>query len=64
MICSFFGQSSVRRRDAGVKKRPKELVDAIIKEARRKNPYDVLGSYTGVPWDDDWDVPVQDADDL
>lgn len=47
-----------------MKKRPKELVDAIIMEARKKNPYDVLGSYTGVPWDDDWDVPVQDADDL
>lgn len=25
---------------------------------------DVLGSYTGVPDDDDYDVPVQDADDL
>ena len=44
-------------------KRPKEMVDAIIQEARKKNPYDVLGSYTGVPWDE-WDEPVQDADDL
>ena len=25
---------------------------------------DVLGSYTGGPDDDDYDVPVQDADDL
>ena len=45
-------------------KRPKEMVDAIIREARKKNPWDVLGSYTGVPWDDDEDAPVQDADDL
>lgn len=45
-------------------KRPKELVDAIIRQQQKKNPYDVLGSYTGVPWDDEWDVPVQDTDDL
>jgi len=45
------------------KKRPTELVDAIIAEQRRKDRTDVLGSYTGVPWDE-WDDPVQDADDL
>lgn len=45
------------------KKRPAELVEAIIAEQRSKHPTDVLGSYTGVPWDD-WDEPVQDADDL
>ena len=45
-------------------KRPKELTESMIREARKKNPYDVLGSYTGVPWDDEWDEPVQDADDL
>lgn len=44
-------------------KRPVELVEAIIAEQRKKNPTDVLGSYTGVPWDE-WDEPVQDADDL
>lgn len=44
-------------------KRPSEMVDAIIREQRRKNPTDVLGSWTGVPWDD-WEAPVQDADDL
>ena len=38
-------------------------VEAIIAEQRKKNPTDVLGSYTGVPWDE-WDEPVQDADDL
>ena len=32
--------------------------------ADRDASTDVLGSYTGVPWDDEWDVPVQDADDL
>lgn len=45
------------------KKRPKDLVDAIIAEARRKNPTDVLGSWTGVPWDES-EEPVQDVDDL
>ena len=43
--------------------RSRELVDAIIASQRRKDPTDVLGSYTGVPWDE-WDDPVQDADDL
>lgn len=45
------------------KKRPSELVEAIIREQRKKDKTDVLGSYTGVPWDDE-DTPVQDADDL
>ena len=44
-------------------KRPRELVEAIIAEQRRKDRTDPLGSYTGVPWDE-WDEPVQDADDL
>ncbi len=45
------------------RRRPQDLVDAIITEQRKKDPTDVLGSYTGVPWDE-WDEPVQDADDL
>lgn len=45
------------------KKRPVDLTEAIIAEQRRKNLTDVLGSYTGVPWDE-LDEPVQDADDL
>ena len=45
------------------RKRPHELVEAIIAEQRRKDRTDVLGSSTGVPWDE-WDEPVQDADDL
>jgi len=45
------------------KKRPIDLTEAIIAEQRRKNLTDVLGSYTGVPWDE-MDEPVQDADDL
>ncbi len=44
-------------------KRPRDLVDAIIAEQRRKDRTDVLGSWTGVPWDE-WEEPVQDADDL
>lgn len=45
------------------RRRPNELVDAIIAEQRKKDPTDPLGSYTGVPWDE-WEEPVQDADDL
>lgn len=45
------------------RRRPCELTEAIIAEQRRRNPCDVLGSYTGVPWDE-MDEPVQDADDL
>ena len=48
---------------AGRPKRPNDLVGAIIDEQRKKNPTDVLGSWTGVPWDE-WEEPVQDADDL
>ena len=44
-------------------RRSPELVEAIIREQRRRDPTDVLGSYTGVPWDDH-EEPVQDADDL
>lgn len=44
-------------------KRPPDLVEAIICEQRRHDPTDVLGSWTGVPWDEN-DEPVQDADDL
>ena len=44
-------------------RRPRDLVDAIVNEQRKKNPTDPLGSYTGVPRDE-WEEPVQDADDL
>lgn len=44
-------------------KRPQDLIDAIIAEQRKKDRTDVLGSYTGVPWDE-WDEPIQDVDDL
>lgn len=45
------------------RRRPRDLVEAIIDQQRRKDPTDVLGSWTGVPWDEN-DEPVQDADDL
>ena len=45
------------------KKRPSDLVEAIIREQRKRDRNDVLGSWTGVPWDEE-DTPVQDADDL
>ena len=45
------------------RKRNKDLVEAIIAEQRRKDHTDPMGSWTGVPWDEN-DEPVQDADDL
>lgn len=44
-------------------KRNSDLVRELIRQAREKNVTDVLGSWTGVPWDE-WEEPVQDADDL
>lgn len=44
-------------------KRHNAMTEAIIRQSQAKNPFDVLGSWTGVPWDDE-DEPVQDADDL
>lgn len=44
-------------------RRQPELVEVLIRQAREKNPTDVLGSWTGVPWDE-WEEPVQDVDDL
>ncbi len=44
-------------------KRPNEMLEAILRQAQEKNRTDVLGSWTGVPWDE-WEEPVQDADDL
>lgn len=44
-------------------KRSRDMVDAIVQEQRKKDPTDPLGSWTGVPWDE-WEEPVQDADDL
>lgn len=44
-------------------KRPQMLTDAILSQQRSKSCNDVLGSWTGVPWDE-WEEPVQDADDL
>ena len=44
-------------------KRSRELTEALLADQHRRSHTDVLGSYTGVPWDE-WDEPVQDADDL
>lgn len=44
-------------------KRPKDMVRAILREQQKKNPMDPLGSWTGVPFNED-EEPVQDADDL
>lgn len=45
------------------KKHREKAVDKILKESQKKNPTDVLGSWTGVPHNPN-EAPVQDADDL
>lgn len=45
------------------KKHRGKAVDKILKESQKKNPTDVLGSWTGVPHNPN-EAPVQDADDL
>ena len=47
----------------GKKKHRGKAVDKILQESQKKNPTDVLGSWTGVPWNPE-EAPVQDADDL
>ena len=47
----------------GKKKHRGKAVDKILQESQEKNPTDVLGSWTGVPWNPE-EAPVQDADDL
>ena len=46
-------------------KRHREMTDLLHKQAMEldRSQTDVLGSYTGVPWDED-ETPVQDVDDL
>ena len=46
-------------------KRHRELTDLLHRQAMEldRSQTDVLGSYTGVPWDED-ETPVQDVDDL
>ena len=44
-------------------KRPREMTNALKQAARQRSETDVLGSYTGVPWEEE-EAPVQDADDL
>ena len=46
----------------GKKKHRGKAVDKILQESQEKNPTDVLGSWTGVPWNPE-EAPVQDADD-
>ena len=53
----------VQHDEDGDQRQAQHRQDAIIAEQRRKDRTDVLGSYTGVPWDE-WDDPVQDVDDL
>ena len=43
---------------------PSPLVKTLADAQRRMSHTDVLGSWTGVPWEDADEEPVQDADDL
>ena len=45
------------------KKRPPKVVEDMLAISQEKHATDVLGSWTGVPWNPE-DAPVQDADDL
>ena len=49
--------------DKKQRRRPVDWKEAILERQRQRSHTDVLGSYTGVPWDED-EEPVQDADDL
>ena len=42
-----------------LKKRPYD-----VKKTMESNNFDPLGSYTGVVCDEEYEIPVQDADDL
>ena len=44
-------------------KRHDKMSEELRRAAQRRSETDVLGSYTGVPWDEG-ETPVQDADDL
>ena len=44
-------------------KRHQDMNDILVRRAQLHSETDVLGSWTGVPWDEG-EEPVQDADDL
>lgn len=39
-------------------------VDTMENKKNYSSPFDPNGSYTGVPAEDEYEIPVQDADDL
>ena len=43
---------------------PQSAGETLADAQRRMSRTDVLGSWTGVPWEDADEEPVQDADDL
>lgn len=43
---------------------PSQLTKTLADTRRRMSKTDVLGSWTGVAWEDEDEEPVQDADDL
>ena len=62
----FRGVEVHDRREGGMTMRPKrhqDMNDVLVRRAQLHSETDVLGSWTGVPWDED-EEPVQDADDL
>lgn len=68
MRSSKAGQTAFRKEECRMdRKRPlhsSPLVKTLADAQRRMSRTDVLGSWTGVPWEDADEEPVQDADDL
>lgn len=59
----LFNSSDSRRKNG----RNRHIVERMVnlwETADESSPIDVLGSYTGVPYDTDDMIPEQDADDL
>lgn len=68
MCSSKAGQTASRKEECRMDRKrplhPSPLVKTLADAQRRMSRTDVLGSWTGVPWEDADEEPVQDADDL
>lgn len=61
------GQTASRKEECRMEKKsphPSLLTKTLADTRRRMSKTDVLGSWTGVVWEDEDEEPVQDADDL
>ena len=68
MRSSKAGQTASRKEECRMDRKrplhPSPLVKTLADAQRRMSHTDVLGSWTGVLWEDADEEPVQDADDL